>query len=540
MLFATVVGQAAKKMATWRLEQGSTIGLLEQLLQSRTVFAAVTTQISLRACNSLGLGLVLLWILSPFGSQSSLRILSTELTSTSTTQTVPYVDTIGHDADTFDAADDVTFLMNGLKPAYVTSLLGPASAKNGTLDLWGNVKIPFLSQVGQPRGDEWLTVPVSDTAAAIYSSLIGIPIAGLGLGNATFALESTYMALNCTQHASSQPVSIDSNVTWANGTFRGPNVTAGESLVPRWQLALDQFVDRRYYSGGYPGQFINDTDITANQGTLLFQSPGSDPTTNGNGDPVISYCKINQEYVESNVTCEVTRASQNCSVIAQRQSQLPHPPSEITSMSFPGYFDNFVKQLITATGNLPHVGFSSPAEYYLQDPSTAFILSSNGATLAALGNISAEEMSIRLGQLMNTFQLGSQVYKDISSVQGSSGRNTTATVTVLHEVYVCSWSWLVVFFFATFVMFLAALSSAWWGLRTTIPDVLGYCSSLTRDSRHLNLSGGGTLDGMERARLLKDYQIRLGAINCEGGGTDELALGTVNMTAKPKRGRMYT
>jgi hypothetical protein len=209
-------------------------------------------------------------------------------------------------------------------------------------------------------------------------------------------------------------------------------------------------------------------------------------------------------------------------------------------MSFPGYFDNFALQLIMATGNLPRFGFSSPAEYYLQNPSAAFILSSNDDQPAALGSISAEQMSIRLGQLMNTFQLGSQVYKHLSSGLGSSGRNTTATVTVLYEVYVCSWSWLAVFFVATFTMLVAALSSAWWGLRTTIPDVLGYCSSLTRDSRHLNLRGGGTLDGMERARLLKDYQIRLGAISCEGGGIDELALGTINMTAKPKRGKMYT
>jgi hypothetical protein len=512
-------------------------------MQSRTVFAAVTTQISLRAYNSLGLGLVMIWILSPFGSQSSLRLLSTGLTSTSMTQTVPYVDTMGFDADTFDAADDVTFFIGGLRPAYVTSLLGPPSAKNGTLDLWGNVKIPFLSQVGQPKGDEWLTVPSSDTTAATYSSLIGMPITGLGLGNATFLLESTYMALNCTQPAASQPVSIDYNVTWANGTFRGPNITVEAIFAPEWQLALDQFVDHIYYSGGYPGQFINDTDITANQGTLFFQSPGSvlaTPPTNGNGGYVISYCKINQEYVESNVTCEVTKALQNCSVTAQRRSQLPHPPSEITSMSFPGYFSNFVGQLIVATGSLPRPGFSSPAEYYLQDPSAAFILSSNDDQPATLGSISAEQMSVRLGQLMNTFQLGSQVYSQLSGGPGLRGRNTTATVTVLQEVYVCSWSWLAVFFVATFAMLVAALSSAWWGLRTTIPDVLGYCSSLTRESRHLNLRGGGTLDGMERARLLKDYQIRLGAINCEGGGIDELALGTVDLAAKPKRGRMYT
>lgn len=135
-------------------------------MQSRTVFAAVTTQISLRAYNSLGLGLVMLWVLSPFGSQSSLRLLSTELTSTSVTQTVPYVDTMGIAADTFDTAGDVSFFISVLQPVYVTALLGPPSAKNGTVDLWGNVKIPFLSQVGQPKGDEWLTVPGSISAAA--------------------------------------------------------------------------------------------------------------------------------------------------------------------------------------------------------------------------------------------------------------------------------------------------------------------------------------------------------------------------------------
>lgn len=159
---------------------------------------------------------------------------------------------------------------------------------------------------------------------------------------------------------------------------------------------------------------------------------------------------------------------------------------------------------------------------------------------AYLGDVSAADFGIRLGQLLNTFILGSQISTIVSNGESSTGRNNTASLTQLHEVYACSWSWLVVLVLASLTMLAASIYATCSGLQTRIPDVLGYCSSLTRDARYVDLCGGSTLHGMDRARLLKDYRIRLGVVE---GFTDEgvghIAVAPAHNARRPVKGEWY-
>lgn len=72
LVFAAVVGRALNFFARLRLEQGSSLGVLEQLVGSQTVYGAVWVQVVLRNFNVLGVFLVLLWLVSPLGGQASL------------------------------------------------------------------------------------------------------------------------------------------------------------------------------------------------------------------------------------------------------------------------------------------------------------------------------------------------------------------------------------------------------------------------------------------------------------------------------------
>ena len=76
VLFVAIVGGAMKSIATWRIQRGTTVGLVEQLLGSNTISGALVTQAKLQAFNILGLFIVVLWCLSPLGSQASLRVVS--------------------------------------------------------------------------------------------------------------------------------------------------------------------------------------------------------------------------------------------------------------------------------------------------------------------------------------------------------------------------------------------------------------------------------------------------------------------------------
>jgi hypothetical protein len=144
--------------------------------------------------------------------------------------------------------------------------------------------------------------------------------------------------------------------------------------------------------------------------------------------------------VESSIVCEFINGGPNCSVVAQRQSTLPHSPEEITSLSFPTFFGNLANTMIQATGKIYHSALSWFAEWYIQDPSAAFILSNHGNNLtASLDTMTAEDFSIRLGQLLNTFLLASVIYQTIPDVPSSSGRAKNATVVTIKEVFACSW-----------------------------------------------------------------------------------------------------
>ena len=92
-------------------------------------------------------------------------------------------------------------------------------------------------------------------------------------------------------------------------------------------------------------------------------------------------------------------------------------------------------------------------------------------------------------------------------------QNTTAFYTDGFDVYVISWPWVAVYCAAIGIMLIAAFCSIWCAYHTTIPDVLSYCSSLTRDSRFFDFAKrGSALDGAVRAKILRDVEVKLGEV----------------------------
>jgi hypothetical protein len=126
-------------------------------MQSRTVFQALTTQLSFRVFNFTALILIIAWAFSPLGSQASLRIVSTGRHLNSSSSIVTHQDSITNQI--FDSVSGVESLVTSLKPAYISSVLGSDSVKNGSMDLQGNVKIPWLVSSGVADVDGWVNIP---------------------------------------------------------------------------------------------------------------------------------------------------------------------------------------------------------------------------------------------------------------------------------------------------------------------------------------------------------------------------------------------
>ncbi|KAK1634263.1 hypothetical protein BDP81DRAFT_56355 [Colletotrichum phormii] len=112
--------------ARWKLEQGGSLGSLEQLMESRTVGSTLWTIIQFRIVNLLAAGLVFVWTFSPLGAQAILRMLNSLNRS-----------------DNYPAK--MVFFDN-LSRSWFASMVSVGGISGGAnrVDVWGNLRIPIM------------------------------------------------------------------------------------------------------------------------------------------------------------------------------------------------------------------------------------------------------------------------------------------------------------------------------------------------------------------------------------------------------------
>ncbi|KAH0543962.1 hypothetical protein FGG08_001729 [Glutinoglossum americanum] len=494
-----------------RFECGTTLGFLEQLLASSSLVGALQAQWSLRVFNTAGVVLVALGVLSPLGGQSSLQMLKRKDIPIISTTNATYLNSTQH--SWFESGAEFWGMLGPLNAMYTSSLMAPISVKNSTMDLWGNVKIPILSQLKtSPNSTGWQDVPIQGVS---YSSLAGIPITSLPKeANSTFTVETSYMDLDCYN------VTIGKYITPA--TSPGPGgATNTTGVFYGLSTSTTTFVVA-----------IDGTGVSqiAPQRTLLFQSQ----SLKGH---ILAYCHISTAYVEAAVKCTGDLRQ----VTSMRPSQRFHEDPRVVPLEFQPTLNDFIQSLQSSTGsNAP--GSSSTTEFYIADPDDP--LTTAYRALVDLSTLPRMQMSVRLGQVINTYYLGSVAPFDIMKPPGSPLNSTNATVTAFSTInrstYVCQWGWWVIFLLATVAMLVTACIGAFRHHQSTGPDILGYVSSMTRDSPFVRLPpGGSALGGMDRARLLKGMKAQLADVQ-EEDELGRLAFASPGKdTEQPSQDRLY-
>ena len=171
-MFAAIVGRSLKAIAASKLEQGTSIGLIEQLLGSKTVVSAVTSQFKVHTLNFLTPGLIILWAFSPLGSQAALKAVAKLELDSSTSASLEYLNTqsgfsiVG--GSSFDSLD------TQINAIFISALISPVSIKTAPQDAWGNVKVPMLESLAADHADDggWHSLGINSQVQ--YSSLIGL------------------------------------------------------------------------------------------------------------------------------------------------------------------------------------------------------------------------------------------------------------------------------------------------------------------------------------------------------------------------------
>ncbi|KAI8715740.1 hypothetical protein NCS52_01082300 [Fusarium sp. LHS14.1] len=573
IIFASTVGRFVYEIARWKLEQGVTLGTLEQLLGSQTVGSTVLTHAKLCVMNPLAAGLLFIWIFSPLGGQSLLRILGSRLDPVVQNSTIVHFDsnatsifaqlrTIG--GPEFGIVDDdIRYLGNW----YSALLLTPTTAKTDSMDLWGNVKIPFLSEDVDRGG--WSQVSWSPDPE-YFSSLAGYPVIDVPMGNSTFSMHTSYLQLNCSkwqrsiwkpnhhipQYSGYNITRLEDRFNWSNVTYKNETIYGasrqsdndnGETMgMTTWNFGVDRFVDPFWLNNSHlrdrlpwddssfkkftrPLIFENETGIESKPANLFFEALMR-PAGSSLGPRtfvVAAKCEMKQRYVESRVNCSQT-IRQNCTVVAQRPSRRRHAPEDISHLSFPSTLHWVSLGLPIATGRSSS-GKADLSMKYLTDSKSGYTVES--IYLDAFEGVSEELFSRRLSQLFNTYLVLSQT--DMGT-QGTIDRmelfseNATepAQVSNLVQKYTISKPWITLCFVSCIVLLCSGVLSMVFAHFADSPEILGYASTVVRDSKFLELLPEvGSMAAIDITKMMRGERLRYGITHLTRKGQRLLGVG---------------
>lgn len=242
-------------------------------------------------------------------------------------------------------------------------------------------------------------------------------------------------------------------------------------------------------------------------------------------------CDINHIHVDVDAVCE---RSNNFERMVCRANRIRHSPSQPISKPDDQLLPDFGHGPAVFISDFPslaptwYVGRFSPLESYLADPAQGIILTADSIT-DQFTKLPLAVFSERLSLLINTalrvsWSTASVLNIDMANITDEgyilSGRpgnadespygNTTGQFTSTTEVYQIQKAWMVLFILSLAVMLAAAAGTIALRLIIRAPDFLTHVAALTRDSKHMSMTpGGSTLSGEERARLLKDVPLKI-------------------------------
>ena len=550
IIFAALVARFMRGFATFRAERGTRLGLLEQLIGSQSLGGTMERALLLRRCDAVGVTIVLLWLLSPLGGQSSLRILDiashtvtsqgsiSYFTATPATQmSSVFVD--GHDT--------------GIQTQFVGSLLQASllesdDVRNSPVDLWNNVKIPRLEVLSpfanQDDGNAWTATNIT-TRPTTWSSLSGLMVKGLPKdGNSTFVLESSYIDFSCLGDAPVDETGLNdlNNSLPTTGKLPdfetpGLGINGGRPEMTSSVLVILS-----------PIHNTSDFEPIDTPVNVLYVSRSSE-IEKSNPDPSIKFdvfnCSLAPTMVESNVTC----LGSLCAVTSMRRST----PSSAAKTPFAVQeLSNIFNALPVIAAKPPNSGQPVVLDVYLLGKDAPLqVTYQQASNLPAFPSVSGSRLAQRLTTFFNTVWQASLAPNDIafgsafnltSSAPGTSDwtiPTVNALTTIAREVpiYSANISFIVILLIITLILQLVAVTGLILKYTANAPDILGYVSTMTRENPYTNVpSGGNALDGLQRARLLAGMHVQLADVS-KDQDLGYLVLKSVENRAESAEGR---
>jgi hypothetical protein len=326
-----------------------------------------------------------------------------------------------------DMASRYALCCQGLFSEYSRLLMSQGGYLHSPSDFLGNVKIPDFASLKsyQENDEEWTIIPWDDTVT--YSSLSGIPIAGVpSLGVTTFTFETSYYAVQCDNVTMGPPREYYiigrgdaySESPAFSGPFSETNITFGLDSTASLSLATAGFERSRWPDHWNISENLKERGKPEPQ-PLLVQSTryGSsikyvrehNDTSWSRNTTLSAFCTVQMHYLSVNVSC----AGSSCAATSMRPSQMPHPNMNLTDFGNIRAFFEFTSSLMIAgrdghantEGDL--IDGNTLTEYFLQDP----YFGSKRDRWGSYGPFyehplsTPEEFAVRLQMVLNGFKM---------------------------------------------------------------------------------------------------------------------------------------
>ncbi|KAL8918636.1 MAG: hypothetical protein Q9172_005329 [Xanthocarpia lactea] len=555
-MFAAIAARLFKAVALWRSEKGAKLGLLEQLVGSQSLGATVERFVLLRSFDIPGAIVVLLWFLSPLGSQMSLRLLGLTSVNIISQTPVQYFNTTtpagsmdinsGPDWAVFDSLSDLAYVRPSLTAFVSANMLASTNVLKSPVDQWNNIKVPRLDAMAysaDASNNPW--VPIANGSSMTWASLSGLMIQGLNAsGNSTFIIQTSYIDVTCSDPMQTKARNEDGDINFTD-------MLKSVGLAVHINDASSPF-SRGNPDGSNPSLFL---DTNSNSFTR-FDAPQNlfyasrvalvtgPPDSQLSGIEVYN-CSYTTPKIEGNVTC----VGQDCAITQVRRWE--DAPS--SSLQPPFNWVEFSNLLLFIPGSLgyPHSSTASPVDQYMLGSDAPFSRGYQSYELN-FSKISGADFGKRLTTLINTvwqanlapfsIPLGSSA--DFNAKEETQGWVPKATTTAMNVQrfeklkYAANRSNAIILIVITVVLQICAIVGLVLKEMTSAPDILGYVSTMTRDNVHTAVpSGGNTLDGVERARYLSDMRVQL-ADTRPGDDVGHIVLRSVNNGNESRKGRL--
>lgn len=487
--------------------------MLEQLMGCQSLFSALERQILLRCTNFMGFGITILWVLSPLGGQSALRLVARVPHMVSSTVAIRYLPTEISQSTYMGGSDLISEGWPSYAPIYMAALMTTQNQDSSATDLWGNVKIPTIDSLSTEDGTYY---EIDQTKAVKYSSLLGVPIAMLpDTGKSSFDITAQYWRVSC-----HDLYKID-NYTEPWNTTRSSYQMTPRGAPTSTAQGFDVIALSQYY-------YLNTSVSVAN-------------------------CTLSLRTVIPRITC----TGKTCVVTQMRLSE-PSAEDDLRIRAIA--LSNTLYALPLATiGFISHqaqgsIEGSTTTEKWIMNPTTNY---SDTFSLVDLSTLSLDTFSSRFSLVYNTFwqstfassfRLGnlsttSSDYDNISILaQNYSFNHTTADTSRSDgEQYSCHWFYVIALWTICGLLFLIACTTLFLRTRILVPDVLGCASTMLRDNKFAGCDGRipSYLDGVEATRRLPDMKVMLGDV---AGAEDTGHIAFASLDVSPRRlkkGRTY-